>query len=147
MAKSSSSSTRSSAIRYLKSQSEAFLRYLLFTEEAQLTSPIQGNPNFVKAFSRRGPRDRKGRSLRDLDLRTRLFKYPCSFLIHSEAFDNIPDPMKEHLFQRLREILTGKDQSPDFARLTQEDRRAILDILLETKTGLPGVWSADRPTG
>ena len=127
-------------IRYLKSQSEALLRYLLFTEEAPLAAAVRGNQAFVSAFTRSGPRDSKGRSLRDLDLQTRLFKHPCSFLIYSPAFDSLPAPMKEHLYQRLWDILTGQDQNPDFSKLRQEDRSAILDILLETKSGLPAYW-------
>ena len=104
-------------IRYLKSQSEAFLRYLLFTDEAPLTAPVRGNQAFVSAFTRLGPRDQKGRSLRDLDLQTRLFKHSCSFLICSPAFDSIPGPMNEHLYQRLWDILMARDPSPDFSKL------------------------------
>jgi hypothetical protein len=40
----------------------------------------------------------------------------------------------------LLEVLTGEDKSPDFAKLTEENRRAILDILLATKAGLPEEW-------
>ena len=45
---------------------------------------------FQKKFAERGPRDAKGRSLRDLNLKTRLFEYPVSYMIYSEAFDNLP---------------------------------------------------------
>ena len=127
-------------IRYLRSQVDAFLRYLLFTEEAPLTGPISGNPEFVKDFLGHGPRDRQGRSLRDFDLQTRLFKYPCSFLICSPAFDNLPNPMREHLLKKLYDILSGADSSPDFAKLRAEDRTAILEILRETKPDLPAYW-------
>ena len=41
---------------------------------------------------------------------------------------------------RLFEILTGRDQSHEFAKLTGKDRRAILEILLATKPGLPEEW-------
>jgi hypothetical protein len=127
-------------IRYLTPQIRAFLRYLLLTEEATLTAPLQGNPDFVKHFEARGPRDGRGRSLRDLDLQTRLFKHPCSFLIYSEAFDNLPDIMRAEIYRRLHDILTGKDTSGEFAGLAAADRQAILEILLETKPGLPEEW-------
>jgi hypothetical protein len=127
-------------IRYLKNQVNAFLRYLLFAEETELTAPIEGDPAFVAAFTARGPRDSKGRSLRDFDLRTRMFRHPCSYLIYSEAFDALPAPLREHLLSRLYDILTGKDQDPQFARLGAEERRAILEILRETKPSLPGYW-------
>jgi hypothetical protein len=77
-------------IRYLKNQVNAFLRYLLFVEEAPLTEPVIGDRAYMDAFMARGPKDSKGRSLRELDLQERMFKYPCSYLIYSEAFDNLP---------------------------------------------------------
>ena len=129
-------------IRYLKSQENAFLRYLLFTEETPLSAPISGDPQYVKDFLSQARRDSKGRSLRDLDLRTRMFRYPCSYLIYSEAFDTIPTVMRDHLLQRLYDILTGRDTDPQFARLAAADRQAILEILRETKPNLPGYWHA-----
>ena len=61
--------------------------YLLFVDEAPLAAPVRGVSEFAKSFSGSGPRDRKGRSLRELDLQTRLFKYRCSYMIYSPAFD------------------------------------------------------------
>lgn len=127
-------------IRYLKNQVNAFLRYLLFTEEASLTAPVSGDVQYVADFTAHALRDSKGRSLRDLDLRTRMFRYPCSFLIYSEAFDQMPAVMREHLLQRLHDILTGQDKDPQFSRLASTDRQAILEILRETKPNLPDYW-------
>lgn len=127
-------------IRYLKNQVNAFLRYLLFTEEVALTEPVSGDPAFVKDFTSQGPRDNQGRSLRDLDLKTRMFKYPCSFLIYSTAFDSMPEVMRSHLLERLWKILTGEDKDPQFAKIAPEDRQAILEILQETKPNLPDYW-------
>jgi hypothetical protein len=128
-------------IRYLKSQENAFLRYLLFTEETPLTAPVSGDPQYAKDFATKGPRDSKGRSLRDFDLQTRLFRYPCSYLIYSEAFDQLPESIREHLLQRLYDILTGRDADPQFAKLAVSDRQAVLEILRETKPNLPAYWS------
>ncbi len=127
-------------IRYLNNQVNAFLRHLLFTEEAPLTEPISGNPTFTQSFTAQGPRDAHGRSLRDFDLQTRIFKYPCSFLIYSAAFDQLPPVMHDHLLRRLWEILSGKDTTPDFAKIPAEQRQAILEILRATKPGLPDYW-------
>jgi hypothetical protein len=131
-------------VNYLKSASEAFLKYLLFTEEARLTAPIQGTSLFANEFAAQGPKDRQGRSLRDLDLQTRLFRYPCSFLIYSEAFDALPGKMKDHLYGRLWEILSGQDTSAEFRPLSAQHRQAILEILLETKPHLPAYWTKSR---
>jgi hypothetical protein len=129
-------------IRYLKSQENAFLRYLLFTEEAPLTEAVSGDPQYAKDFAAKGVRDSKGRSLRDFDLKTRLFRYPCSYLIYSEAFDHMPEVMRDHLLQRLYDILTGQDADPQFAKIGESDRKAILEILRDTKSNLPAYWGA-----
>lgn len=119
---------------------EELLRYLLFTNEAPLEAPIRGDSGFTEEFQSRGPRDSRGRSLRDFDLKTRIFKYPCGYLIYSESFDALPEPVRAYLYHRLLTILSGQDTSTDFARLKQQDRRAILEILLATKAGLPNEW-------
>jgi len=120
---------------------EELVRYLLFTNEAPLDGPIHGTSPFAQEFAARGPRDPQGRSLRDFDLRGRIFKYPCSYLIYSEAFDALPNPARQYVYHRLLEVLTGREQAPEFARLSSQDRRAILEILLATKPGLPEEWS------
>ncbi|MBI3853963.1 MAG: hypothetical protein HY298_27365 [Verrucomicrobia bacterium] len=127
-------------INYLKNIVDAFLKYLLFTEEAPLNNPVKGNPEFAMAFENRGPRDKQGRSLREFDLQTRLFKYPCSYLIYSDAFAHLPGPMKTHLYQRLWDILTNKDSGPAFQKISADTKRAILEILRETKPDLPDYW-------
>ena len=121
----------------LERQAEQLVRYLLFTNEARLEDPITGTSGFAAEFAARGPRDSRGRSLRDFDLRTRIFKYPCSYLI----IPNRSTPYRS----RLRaistgvglKILAGYDRSPRVCSPGDEDRRAILEILLETKPGLP----------
>ena len=119
---------------------EELVRYLLFADEAPLEGPIVGTSRFAEEFAARGSRDPKGRSLREFDLKRRTFKYPCSYLIYSDAFDALPGPAKGYVYRRLREVLTGRDQSPAFARLSAEDRRDVLEILLATKPGLPDDW-------
>jgi hypothetical protein len=132
--------------RQFERPAEQLLRYMLFSKQAPLPGDgqhrIGATSAFAREFAARGPRDSQGRSLRDLDLTTKLFRYPCSYLIYSESFDALPQPAKEYLYHRLLEVLTGKDQSPDFAGLSTTDRRAILEILLATKPGLPQEWQA-----
>jgi hypothetical protein len=116
------------------------VRYLLFANEAPLEEPVAGTSGYAEEFAARGPRDARGRSLRDFDLRRRIFKYPCSYLIYSEAFDAIPQPAKDYVYRRLLEVLSGREQGPEFASLSAEDRRAILEILVATKPGVPEEW-------
>ncbi len=132
--------------RYLTKKVDAFLRYLLFTEEARLTSPVAGNPEFIRDFTTGGPRDSQGRSFRDFDLQTRLFKYPCSFLIYSPAFDRLPPIMLDQIYRRLWDILHGRDPCADFAGIPAGQRQAVLEILLGTKRGLPAYWQQSSGT-
>jgi hypothetical protein len=129
--------------RQFERPAEQLLRYLLFANEAPLSAldpqSLVASP-FAKEFAARGPRDSKGRSLRDFDLQQRIFRYPCSYLIYSDAFDAIPEPAKSYIYHRLLQILTGQDQGEDFARLSAPDRRAVLEIVLETKAELPAEW-------
>lgn len=124
----------------IKSAGEPLVKYLLFANEAPLTSPITGTADFAAEFVRSGPRDKQNRSLREFDLTNRIFKYPCSYLIYSEAFDALPGEMKNYVYRRMHEVLTGKDQSPGFGNLSAADRKAILEILRDTKTDLPKEW-------
>jgi hypothetical protein len=97
---------------------------------------VSGVSTFSQTFSKRGPKDGQGRSLRDFDLKTRLFRYPLSYMIYSAAFDKLPNVVKDRVAKRLGEILTGKDESKTFAWLSSGDRKAILEIVRETKPGL-----------
>jgi hypothetical protein len=135
-----------STARRIASYADKLVAALLFSGETALAAPVEGSSDFTAQFAARGPRDRQGRSLRDFDLRTRLFKFPCSYLIYSRAFDALPEPMKGQVYRRLREVLTGRDNSPAFAHLSPDDRQAILEILLDTKTTLPEDWKA-QPGG
>lgn len=128
----------------IRSVGDAVVQYMLFRDEARLTDPIKGTTTFAADFARRGPRDLKGRSLRDLDLKTRLFRYPCSYLINSRAFDSLPAEVKEHIDRRLWEILNGRGGKDD-PPLAEDDRSAILEILRATKPDLPDYWKAPEP--
>src|SRR5207302_8884790 len=121
----------------IKNAGEPLLKYLLFSGETGLTDRVRGTSGFAEEFCQRGPRDSRGRSLRDFDLQRRLFKYPCSYLIYSAAFDSLPGPVKDYVLHRLWEVLNGKDTSAEFAHLTTADRRAMLEILVTTKPNLP----------
>jgi hypothetical protein len=129
--------SRKVASEKIDSDVEALVTYMLFADEARLYDTIQGVSSFTKTFPDRGPRDHQGRSLLDFDLEKRMFRYPLSYMVYSEAFDAMPEIVRGKVYQRLYDILTGKDQNEKFARLSSEDRRAVLEILRETKSNLP----------
>jgi len=111
--------------------------YMLFVDEAPLPSAITGTSGFAEQFAARGPLDRKGRSFRQLNLEGRLFLYPCSYLIYSDVFEALPSEAKAAIYRRMWQVLSGQAADPRYRRLTRNDRTAIVEILRETKAGLP----------
>src|SRR5262249_49325129 len=85
---------------------DLLLRALLLVDEAAFDRPLLGSSDFESRFAKQGPRDKQGRSLRQFDLETRLFKYRCSYLIYSPAFDSLPAPVHERLYRRLFDVLS-----------------------------------------
>jgi hypothetical protein len=123
---------------------ELLLEYMLYRNEAALGGPVKGTSGFAEAFQRLGPFDAKGRSLREFDLSTRLFRYPCSFLVYSPAFDALPTEMKSYLWRRLDEVLTGQDRSEGYAGMAASDRQNVLEILRDTKPEF-AAWLRGHP--
>lgn len=124
----------------LKAAVENLVSYLTFADEIVLTSAVKGTSTFTQTFPRRGPRDTKGRSLRDFNLKTRVFEYPLSYMIYSDIYDTMHPVALERVSRRLFEVLSGQDQSPAYARLTPARRRAALEIIRATKPNLPDYW-------
>jgi hypothetical protein len=114
--------------------------YLLFVGEAPLSGRVQGTSGFAEEFAQRGPFDSRGRSLRQLDLERRLLRYPCSYMIYSPVFDELPDRAREAIYRRLWQILSGTERSEKYERLSSADRVAIVQILRDTKQGLPNYF-------
>lgn len=111
--------------------------YLLFVGEAPTVVAVTPRPGFSEQLEARAPKDRQGRSLAQLDLTKRLLRYPCSYMIYSEAFDELPQTLKQAVYSRMFDILSGKDRRAKYAQLSAADRRAVLEILRDTKQGLP----------
>ncbi len=130
-----------STMRRVQSAGDDLVEALLLVGETELTAPIRGTSDYADKFSQVGPRDSHGRSLRDLDLQHRLFKYPCSYLIYSQAFDELPREMRDYVWKRLWEVLSSHEDMEPFTRLSRDDRRAIVEILRGTKPELPEYWT------
>ena len=132
-----------SAKRRIASAARKLVEYMLFVDECPLTDAIEGTSQFASEFSSRGPRDKQGRSLRDFDLNTRMMKYPCSHLVYSKPFDNMPIEVKEQVYRQMYDVLSAKDDSDQYSHLTLADRNAILEILRDTKPDLPSYWNTN----
>ncbi len=124
-----------SSKRRIAAAGDDLLRYMLFVDEYPLSSPVKGTSDFQHDFESAGIRDAKGRSLRQFDLQTRLFKYPCSFLIYSESYRGLPDSIRDYVENRLAEILSGRDASEDFASIDASSKTALREILSDTLDG------------
>ena len=115
---------------------------LLFAGEAALPSGgLRADPDFVTAFRANRRPDPRGRSVKDFDLQTRLFTWPCSYLICSDAFNTLPASLKQAIYRRLREVLEAADSPPPFAHLTPEIKRALRELLPATKPDLAAAWA------
>jgi hypothetical protein len=124
----------------IRNAARSLVKYMLFSGEPVFTSPVSGTSSFAVTFAERGPRDKAGRSLRDFDLRRRMFRYPCSYLVYSPSFQQLPDEMRAEVFSQMHAVLSGADTSADFSHLTSEDRTAIREILRDTLPGPPSEW-------
>ncbi|MBL9129318.1 MAG: hypothetical protein JNL97_16830 [Verrucomicrobiales bacterium] len=130
------------ALRVLQHETERIVEALLFCDEIRLPeSGVSGAGDFEKAFARNRRPDAKGRSLKDFDLKTRMFAHRCSYMVYSEAFESLPLDLKNSVLRRLDGILTAATPPPRFAHLPAEERATIREILQVT---LPAYATAIR---
>jgi len=122
----------------LRGLANELAEYLLFVGEVPPSVPLTPRPGFAEHLAARIPKDRHGRSLGQLDLVNRLMRYPCSYMVYSEAFEGLSPAVKATVYARMIDILSGNDARPRYARISADDRRAVLEILRGTKPGFPG---------
>jgi hypothetical protein len=94
---------------------------------------VAGSSGFAETFAKQGPCDPRGRSLRQFDLKTRIFRYPLSYMIYNEAFDQLPAPLHAAVVERLQAVLNGEVTGKQYAHLTPQVRKEIRSILESTK--------------
>jgi len=124
---------KSSAWKLADNAAKHLVEALLFTYEAELHGDgIEGNEEFAKAFLKAAKVNADGRSLRQLRLYGRLFKYRCSYMIHSPAFDCLPELVKQRVFSYLQDALNKEDMHEQAKHLGKREREQIWGILLET---------------
>jgi hypothetical protein len=128
--------------RILDRMAEKVLKQMLYVDEFVLPAGVEGDPAFQEAFQINTRESTDGRSLKDFRLYERLMKYRCTHLIYSEAFSHLPDEMRTLILEKLHGILTEPSAWPDFAHLSESEREHILQILKDTMTDLPEVWSS-----
>src|SRR5690606_32752351 len=103
--------------------------YLMFVDEPPLPGPITGGSGFAERFAAKGPFDTKGRSVREFDRRTRLFKYPVSYMVYSPASAALPQEARGALLARMRELLRGTASDPRYGRIPSPEREVALGMI------------------
>lgn len=130
-----------SCLVVFNNQAEKIIEALLCKGEPDWpTRGIQGNGEFEKAYAKERRPDTQGRALRDLDLKTRLFRYRCSPLIYSQSFATLPPLLREIVLQRLAAGLQAAEPTDEFKHLPADERKAIYEIIKATLPDLPKEW-------
>lgn len=111
---------------------EELVRSIFFADAAEVSSTITGTSGYAENFSKLGPKDSGGRSLRELDLENKVFKYPLSYLVYSDAFLNMRELPLNYVKRRVGEILDPSSADENFGNLTSQDKKAIREILKDT---------------
>lgn len=124
----------------LEDQAVQLTRYLLFADEARLPASVEGDPAFKSDFLRTRRVSKGGASLKDFDLKSRLFKHRCSYMIYSSVFQGMPVEMKLRVYAKLSAALDTRRPDPAFAYLPAEEKANIHRILKETLNDLPKNW-------
>jgi hypothetical protein len=118
---------------------EELARYILFVDEAKLPERgIEGDTDFIRDFQRNRREAAGGRALKDFDLKTRIFKHRCSYMLYTDSWQKLPAVLKERVYFKMAEGL--REQNPSYRHLEPAEKLAIRAILKETLPGLPVWW-------
>ena len=119
--------------RVLNSQADQLLRVFLFQDEFELESwGVEGSEAFQTAFLKQAKRNSNGRSLRDFNLLSHLFKHRLSYMIHSQSFKSLPDEIKSIILIKLDRLLQNPKNDELSAHLSEKEATRIRDLLLES---------------
>ena len=125
----------------LEELAEELARYILFVDEAKLPKEgIEGDAEFIREFQRNKKPAAGGRSLKDFDLKTRVFKHRCSYMLHTESWLRLPAVLKDRVYFKMAEGLREQNANPVYNHLAPDEKLAIRAILKETLPGLPAWW-------
>ncbi len=125
----------------LQGQADRLTRYILFADEAELPGGgIEGDADYKRFFLLNRKQASNGLALKDFDLKTRLFKVRCSYMIYSDAFSGLHPEFKAMVYRSLAEAISTARPSPDYAYLSHGEKEAIRVILGDTLDDLPAYW-------
>lgn len=124
----------------IEERAQEMARYIMFADEAKFPSRgITGDPAYAQDFLRDRKLTEAGLSLKDFDMRTRMFKHRCSYMLYTDTWKQAPKELKERIYYHMALYL--RDQ-PDahHAHLAPAERMAVRGILKETMNDLPAWW-------
>ncbi len=125
----------------LDEQARIVTRYALFADEVPLPAGgVEGDAAFKADFLHTRHAGPGNASLKDFDLKTRMFRHRCSYLIYSPVFTALPPELKQRIFRQLGAALNWTKSSADYAYLPAAEKQAIVGILRKTLPGLPSGW-------
>lgn len=114
--------------------------YLLFQKEAKLPpTGVTGDPAYLKAFAENRRATADGLSLKDFDLKTRLFRHRCSYMIYTDQWAKLPPLVKDRCWKYLQRLL-AEGGNGVASWIPGTERTAIRRIL---KATLPAEVPAD----
>ena len=132
---------KTAGAKELDEQARSLTRYILFADEIPLPAGgIDGEPAYKADFFRQNHAGPNGASLREFDLRTRLFRNRCSYMIYSTAFRGLPSEMKQRVYRRMGEALNVAQPDAEYAYLPVDEKQRIASILRKTLPDLPAGW-------
>jgi hypothetical protein len=116
-------------------------RYILFANEAPLPAKgIEGDPDFIRDFLKNQIVSPSGQSLKEFDLRTRLFKYRCTYMLYTDSWKEAPQYLKDRVYLQMAQGLRETGSPRDLSHLPVSERLAIRTILKQTLPDLPAWW-------
>lgn len=120
---------------------DALVDYVLFKNEAAPPPALEGDADFVRGFQALAP----GSPLREFDLRTRLFKYRCSYMIQTPVWRALPAPVRHAAEQRLAAAV-AEPPAPAGQHLSTEERRVLRPLLAALAAKASGGSPKPSPT-
>ena len=116
-------------LNFKKSISD-LVKYSLFDKEPNLSLKINQNSHFKTDFLITPHKLKTGESLRELDLKTRLFKYRCSFMLFSDFFKNNPPEIKKVVYKEIKQNLLSETPilNPENS-FPENEKEIILQLL------------------
>ena len=116
---------------FINQSADKLLEYCLFKNEPKLPNAMKkGESEFAKVFETVGQNKSATESLRELQLKERLFKHRCSYMINSKLFGAIHTLIRKKFFSKLALILSNHNQkNQSYKYLTKVECEALDRIL------------------